>query len=298
MGSAAVIANPVAGTGRGRLAPAAAVCLLEDQGFSVELLVTGRQVEATELAARAAERHEFVAALGGDGTVHEVATGILGSGAALVVLPSGSGNDFAAGLGITDPVIGAAAAVTGQIHRIDVGFLDERPFFNSVGLLLAGCVSAQAAGLWRGLGRARYIIAALSALATTRPQPVVWQLAGEADPREGQYLLAEICNGPLTGGGFRLAPDADPSDGLLDVCMVTQLSLFGALRLLPAAARGERFDHPAISRPRTSELTFTLSRPTFYHCDGEPGPYPAGIHRVRLQRGALPVAVPAASGGR
>jgi diacylglycerol kinase family enzyme len=77
--------------------------------------------------------------------------------------------------------------------------------------------------------------------------------------------------------------------------LVSSLGAGAALRLLPAAARGERIEHPAVSRLRTAGLSFTLSEPTYCHRDGEPEPYPAGFHEVELQPGALAVAVPAAA---
>jgi YegS/Rv2252/BmrU family lipid kinase len=287
--TAAVIVNPQAGSRRKRLDPEEACELLRNQDFQVESFVTRRPGEAVEVAARAAQNHSVVAAVGGDGTVREVATGLLGTQAALAILPCGSGNDFARAVGLSSPVEGARAAGLRQPEPVDVGYLDHQPFFNSAGFFLSGLVSGQAARLCRWAGPVRYRLAAVSALFTYRPQSAQWQLNGAAKPWEGRWLLAEVCNGPSTGGGFVLAPAADPTDGQLDFCFIRPVPLRTALALLPAAARGERLTHPAVERPRAPGATLICEEPVALHLDGEPTTLPAGQHRLWVQAGQLPV---------
>ncbi len=292
MRSVALIANPVAGNRRRPLTPESAAALLRAHDLEVEVLIPGGPGEAMELAAAAARRHPVVVAAGGDGTVHEVATAVVASEAVLGVMPAGSGNDFAVGLGITSPAIGAAAVAADYRRAVDAASIDGRHFFNSAGFFLSGAVSGGAAGLWRWLGSGRYVVAAVRALATYRAQPACWRLDGEDRERDGRFLLAEVCNGSLTGGGFRLAPDADPTDGLLDLCLVRPMSAVTGLKLLPAAAAGRRIEHAAIERPRTTGLVLELPEPVPYHLDGEPGIWPAGTYRIEVSRGALSVAAP------
>ncbi len=292
--SVAVIINPTAGPPGSRLSPPEATLLLQQQAFEVETLVTTRPQEATELAARAAERHPVVVAVGGDGTLHEVAMGLLGTTAALALLPCGSGNDFAFALGIDTAEAGAAAAGRRHIRRIDVAYLNDWPFFNTVGLFLSGLVAARARRIWRGAGRLRYTLAAASAVITYRSQMAVWQLDGEVTDRRHRWLLAEIANGPRAGGEFLLAPDADPGDGLLDFVLVRSLPLWVLARLFPAAARGERLEHPSVYRPQATGATLTTEAEVPIHLDGEPTILPAGEYRVRLEPGALTVLAPAA----
>jgi diacylglycerol kinase (ATP) len=254
---------------------------------------TSRPGEASELAARAAERHPIVVAMGGDGTVHEVAVGLLASSAALAVLPTGSGNDFATGLGLTSPAAGAAAAGAGRVRVLDVGYFAGRPFVNTVGLFLSGLVSLRAARIGRRLGRLRYVLASLRSLPFYRPQPAVWELAGELTPRDGRWLLAEIANGPQAGGGFRLAPDADYSDGRLDFCLIAPLKLGTLLRLFPAAARGGRIEHAGVMQPRAAGATVRLPEATAMHLDGEPEILLPGEYAVTLAPGCLRVLAPA-----
>ena len=176
MDSTALIFNPAAGSSRRRCSADRAARLLSDAGFSVELLVTGGPGDAAALAARAAERHPVVAAIGGDGTVSEVARGLLGTRASLALLPGGSGNDFAWGMGIDTPEQGAAAAARRMPRRVDVGFFDDTPFVNSVGLLLSAEVSLRAASAPRFLSGARYLAAAAGGLLSHRPTRARWRL--------------------------------------------------------------------------------------------------------------------------
>ena len=282
---ALVVANPYAGNSRLRLGGLAALALVAPLGRVAEMGWTTGPGHATELAAAwAAQGGDLVVVVGGDGTVHEVAAGLAGTRCALAVLPSGSGNDFASGVGCATVALGLAAITDGRDVPVDVAALDDRNFVNSCGLFASGLVSGTAAGYWRWLGPARYSLAAARTLMSYRGQQATWHFGSgtDAETRTGQFLLAEICNGPLTGGGFRFAPDASLSDGLLDAALITPLGLVAGLKLLPRAARGERLDHPALSVVRSPEIVFESPEPVAYHVDGEAGVLPAGRHTLRI----------------
>ncbi|MCP4574310.1 MAG: YegS/Rv2252/BmrU family lipid kinase [bacterium] len=288
-----VIANPFAGTSRGRLDGPRAVDLLHAVGVDAELRPTAGAGDATRLAREAAAAGaDLVVAVGGDGTVHETAVGLAGTGTALAVLPSGSGNDFARGIGCPTVTAGLTAIARGGRRAVDVARIDGDVFVNSLGLLASGLVSGRAARLWRWLGGGRYVVAAVKTLVTYRGQTMTWVVDGREMPAE-RFLLAEICNGPFTGGGFRFAPDADFGDGRLDACLVRPPGVVAGLRLLPRAARGASLDHPAISVVTCRDLVFRSTEPVAYHRDGEPGVLVAGEHRVELMPGELLVCAPA-----
>ncbi|MEO2003352.1 MAG: acylglycerol kinase family protein, partial [Candidatus Poribacteria bacterium] len=118
-----LIANPTAGKGRTRRALGQVEALLRDTGLAVTLQITERPGHATELARRAAESGAgVVAAMGGDGTVREVAAGLFGTEATLAIIPMGSGDDFARSVGVPR-TIGEAVALfgTGVVSSCDVG---------------------------------------------------------------------------------------------------------------------------------------------------------------------------------
>ncbi len=279
-----LIANPFAGRGRFGLPPQDVLARLQDAGWSGETRLTEGAGDATRLARAAAEGGaDLVVAYGGDGTVHETAAGVVGTGCTLAVLPGGSGNDFAVGVGCRDLERGLGTILQGRPRAVDAWSLDGAPFFNSLGLLASGLVSGRAARLWRPLAGWRYRVAALGTLLGYRGQPVTWRLESAAGTSEldGSWLLAEICNGPLTGGGFRFAPDAAWDDGLIDACLIRPVHPLTALRLLPQASAGGRLEHPAILVRQAAQMEFVSDRPVAYHRDGEPGVLAAGRHTVR-----------------
>lgn len=300
-----VIANPFAGTGRGRLSGADAVKLLRDRGLAAVLKPTKRPGHARGLARDASRFTDLVVAVGGDGTINEVAGGLVGTGCRLGVLPSGSGNDFAGGIGCGTVEAGLAAIEGGRELAIDVCALNGAPFINSVGLLASGLVSNRAAQLWRWLGRARYSLATLEILLKYRGQEVHWEFGGvPADEPlpdvlvgKGRWLLVEVCNGPTTGGGFRFVPDARLSDGLLDVCLIEPVGLAAAVKMLPGAVRGDVVRHEAISVVRCTAVTFTSRRRIAYHRDGEASILAAGCHKIEMLPGKLRVLVPSGFDG-
>lgn len=294
MSAVAVIANPFAGPGRGRVPGEQVVQLLTGRGLKAELMATQGPGHATRLARDASRTCAAVVAVGGDGTVHEVAEGLAGTDCPMGVLPSGSGNDFARGVGCVDLDSSLLAICGGKTLDCDTGRLDGRFFVNSVGLLASGLVSLRASRLWRWLGRHRYVVASALTLLSYRGQRVRWQLSGggPATQLDERFLLAEICNGPYTGGGFRFAPGATFADGQLDACLIRPVSLLTGLTLLGPASRGETLDHPAISLVGCSRIAFYVEEPVGYHLDGEPGMLPAGEHVIELEAANLKVLVP------
>lgn len=301
METCAVILNPVSGSGRGRPRAADLVAALAAVGYAAEVLRTEGAGHARDLAAAAAARHPLVAVAGGDGTVGEAAAGLAGRDAVLAVLPAGSGNDFAAGLGVPDLAAGLAALRGGAVRALDLGEFAGRTFVNSCGLFLNGEVSRRAARVARRWGRFRYPLATLPLLGRYRAPRARWSFpdgAGGAAELEGRWTLAEVGNGPRCGGGFLLTPLADPGDGRLDFCLVRRLGLWDLLRTLPKGMRGRHLDHPRILYPRAASAVLEIDAATAVHWDGEADRLPAGRHEFRLRAGAVRVIVPAEEGRR
>lgn len=290
-----IIANPFSGTPQGRFGPEGVAREIRAAGHDVEVAWTEAPQHAAELAAAGAETHDMVVAKGGDGTVHEVACGLVGTGCPMAVVASGSGNDFARGIGCWKPEQGLDAILNGRDAEVDACELDGRTFVNSLGLLASGLVSNRAATLWRRLGGHRYTVAAVRTIVDYHGQDVTWTIAGQEGDSvlEGKFFFTEICNGPFTGGGFRFGPDASLADGLMDVCLIRPVGPITGLRLLPRATRGERVEHPKVAQLRCAELAFESPEPVAYHLDGEAGWLEPGHHEVRIQDRKLTVRVPA-----
>ncbi len=297
MQHAVIIANPFAGTSRGRLDGQAACALLCGAGFRAEFRPTGGPGHATDLAREAAaEGADLVISLGGDGTVHEVARGLVGTDSTFGVLPSGSGNDFARAVGCFTVQDALHTLTTGQDRLLDTASLDGEFFINSLGLLASGLISVRSAGLWRWLGHWRYTLASAATLLTYRGQDIHWKLYRGDDlvmEDKGRYLLAEICNARFTGGGFIFAPDALPDDGLLDVGLVKFIAPWVAMQQLPKAKSGKYLKHDAVSVWPLTRLEFSVDEPVGFHRDGEAGFLEAGTHVVEIVSRSIRVRVPA-----
>ncbi len=278
-----VIANPIAGPPRGRLSGEQAAELLTARGAEVTVETTRAPGHATDLAAAAAGTVDVVVAVGGDGTVMETASGLVGTGCPLAVLPAGSGNDFATANGVGTLAAGIESIFAGRRCELDVGTLDGDLFFNSVGLLGSGLVSGTANRMRRWLGRNRYVLAGAYHVVAFKGQRLRWLApGGDEAVIDDIFMLVEVCNGPLTGGGFRFAPDASFDDGLLDIFLFRKVGALAGLRLLPRAASGRIIGHTAASVVRAADMRFTSEQPVAYHRDGEPGVLAAGTHHIGI----------------
>ena len=226
-----------------------------------------------ELAARAAAGGATrVVAVGGDGTVHEVANGLLrqGGAAALGVVPIGSGNDFAKLVGVYrhSPVRAVRRLVTSQTVTFDVGRAGAEYFVNSMGVGFGPAVIRVRNGM-RGLsGFASYFVPVVRAFAGFRPPRLEIRAAGFSET--GYMMLVEVCNGTTAGGSYRFAPEAQPADGRLDVCLVRRVSLPRFLLALPRVMRGTHGTMREVALFRTRTVTIrSLDGPLPLHLDGE-----------------------------
>jgi len=296
--SVAVVMNPVAGPPRSRLSVDHVSELFSVRGIDVEIFVTHLPGGASELAAGAAEKHSVVVAIGGDGTVSEIATGLVGADTKLGIIPSGSGNDFAAGLGLNSIEDGVEAVVNGKTLSIDVAEFAGKRFVNSCGLFLDGDTSLVAAGIPRQFGKFRYLLASASSIFKCKPISAQWQFDSDQGYTtvDGKWMLVEVGNGPYCGGGFKLTPAADMSDGLLDFCMVSAMPKLRLAKMLPKGIDGSHLDRPEVIYPRSSGALVTIEEQFAVHWDGEAQKLPAGSYRFDLNPGALQVLTPGRTG--
>lgn len=292
-----VIVNPTAGGGRvmrsigwlrERLAPRP----------EARLEITRHPGDAEALAADAVgSGHDRIVAIGGDGTVQEVINGMLagGDGAELGIVPLGSGNDLARSLDLpSEPSSAWRVAIGRRTRRIDVGHAvngagAERWFASAGGVGFDAQVAAAMAQRrgWQA-GRAGYLLTTLAELRRFENRPIEVTIDGEGMPRN--VLFVAIANGAYYGGGMRIAPSARPDDGMLDICVVGDVSRLTVLRQLPNLYRGTHVDHPAVEMRGGIRVEIDGDRGTRIHLDGEPfGNLPL---RVTLSHQVLAVAVP------
>ena len=290
-GKTLIVTNPTSGSGRGLRYAERVRDLLNENHGAVEIRPTSARGEAEAFAAEAVhEGYACVAACGGDGTVHEVVNGLAGTEVALGILPCGRGNDFARAMGIPSaPEKAASVLLQGHVRPFDLGKVNDRYFATVVTL---GFDSEVARLVYEGQvpfkGMAAYLWGLARMLRVYRGAAL--RMTGDFGTIDQTVLLAATGNTSTYGGGIRIAPNASPSDGALDICLVRMMSVSRILRVFPRVYWGGHLTHPDIFSYRTGSLSMETERPVVLFADGEPvGETPAEIIAVP---GALRVACP------
>jgi diacylglycerol kinase family enzyme len=225
-----IIVNPFSGgprapvpAGDARLAFARRLAGLADP--AIEVAATAGPHHAAELAREFVSRgFARVIAWGGDGTINEAAGPLIGTGVVLGIVPSGSGDGLARGLGLWRPPEPALAAAISQPARaVDVGMLGDRHFLNIGGI---GFDAAVAATFERRSkrGHAAYLADSLLGVWTYKSRPYTVEVSGQCF--EGRRFVVAFANCREYGNGLVLVPNADPADGRLDMVMVAGGSPF------------------------------------------------------------------------
>ncbi|HEY8347121.1 MAG TPA: diacylglycerol kinase family protein [Symbiobacteriaceae bacterium] len=289
------IVNPTAGHGRAlklwkRLEPLAAS--LGD--FEVKL--TRYPGHARELAREAARGgFDRVIAVGGDGTVSEVAAGLVGTAAAFGVIPSGTGNDWIKSTGVPrDPEAALRVAFSGRRAKMDVGLAFGRHlFFNVAGIGFDAEVMRRVNGYGPVLkmfgGAVPHLLGVLGALREYRGVDVEVELDGRSFAVSRMALMA-VGIGRFFGGGLMILPNAAPDDGLFDIVWGDNLNRLELLNLLIKLFPGTHMGHPKVHFARGRRLVIRSDRPVFVEADGEViGQLPVSLE---LLPGALEVLLP------
>ena len=265
-----LIANPAAGTHRSRHIAAQVVELLGQRNIEFDLEFTAAPKHAAEIAVRSCKDFDAIVAIGGDGTVHEIAGAMLDCDTPLGIVPAGSGNDLIKSLGIPNDVQAAVdVLVAGRTRTIDTGTINGLCFVNVVGIGFDAAVNHNSHGIrWPASGRFRYVMALITTLGTYLPLPLTVTINGSTTTQD-LYLLT-IGNGTTCGGGFRLTPHAKLDDGLLDVTFVKPISIPRLLWHLPKVFQGTLdrvVRYASMTKVKKLRVESNLQVPV--HVDGE-----------------------------
>lgn len=293
-----VILNPYARRGRGGRLLDSVASAFRAAGVKAEIATTDRPRAAEQLAAAAqGNGAQCVVAAGGDGTISEVVNGLLGGRAVceappkLGIVPIGTGNDFADMLGLPRDVDSAVSVIArGASRLIDAATVNERFFDNNCALGMEAAVTLESSRIQHVKGNLRYVLALLKTLRRLES----WRLRVDwAEGRfEGPAHLLSICNGPRCGGLFRMAPQAQFDDGLLDVVIAPQMSRLSVLALTPHFVSGGHVRDPRVIYVRTRALRIEIQPGAPVHADGEILAMSASELRVECLPGALRVLTP------
>jgi diacylglycerol kinase (ATP) len=303
-----IVVNPASAGGRtGRDWPAAAARLRE-AGLDFDVALTTRPGEAVQLSRHAVrDGRALVVAVGGDGTINEVANGFFENGepapagARLGVLPMGTGGDLRRTLGIPRDVDGAAAALrAGRVRRIDAGRVTcalpdggttVRHFLNVADAGIGGEVVDRVNHGRRVVnGEVTFLLASVRTLLVWRNRPMRIVIDGRVRELVAQQVVVANCQ--YFGGGMRVAPSARPDDGLLDVVIAGDLGVWENVRGLGRIRKGTHLGagDPKLSHALAERIEVSSPSLVRVDTDGEqPGVLPAIFE---VQPGALEVICP------
>jgi YegS/Rv2252/BmrU family lipid kinase len=278
-----ILVNPISGRGHaGKMIPHIE-SLLRSHNLDFELVQTERPWHAAEIAEEASRKGvDVIAVASGDGTMNEAINGLMRARkagfnhTAMSMLPVGTGNDAAYGLGFSPDLEKAVDALArGERHCVDVGlvrggdFPEGRYFINGVGIGFDAAVGFEAVKIRWARGLLAYLIAALETIFLYYKPPLV-----EMELNGGKItmpaLMVSIMNGKRLGGGFYTAPEGDPSDGHLDVCIASVAGRMRILTLIPYFLKGTQTSQPEIRMERTGRINVRAVKGVLpAHCDGE-----------------------------
>lgn len=286
-----LVFNPAAGRGRAGGRRAALSSYLEGRGIGVCWHVTGGPGDAGRIVEGLPDG-ALVVAVGGDGTVHEVAAACVGTRRVMGVLPVGSGNDYVKALGVGTRLGRALEVVAGgEIRTVDAGEVNGIRFVNGLGIGFDAEVAAGVAEAPKVLGGfGGYLWSVGRLLWGFRCLEGRVRLGG-GEEIEAETILMAAALGTTYGARFRLAPAARLDDGLFDVIWSEKVSRAEVLRLIPDVLRGAHLAHPKIRFARAAEVEVALAKPAPAHVDGEMLP-PTSEFRARVLSGALRVLAP------
>jgi YegS/Rv2252/BmrU family lipid kinase len=320
-----IILNPTAGRGAGAQVREPIERVLREQGVPYDLTETTGPGHPKALAREAVHAgYDVIVSVGGDGTAHEVVNGMAEAAqqrgdwdagrpagppagppaGALGLIPVGTGNDYAwrLGLPLNEPEAAARLLIGGRRWVVDLGeVVDERDrreiFHNHFGAGFEAATAIESLKVQRFRGLALYL-AAISRVLPKYADPVKVTVRYNGVEQTAPMLLVSVANGGRTGGGFKIAPDAQLDDGLLDIIVGCSPNIPTTLYLLPHFMRGTHVGLAKyVTMARSSALAIDAPDGMPVHLDGEIYREDARRMEVRVLPGRLEVIIPSAPGG-
>lgn len=234
---------------------------------------------AVELARQAGEQgYEVVIAVGGDGTVHEVINGLMmlpeQQRPILGIVPVGSGNDFAHSAGIPiNPIEALNLALYGEARQLDVGILTDGEgrveyVDNTFGIGFDAITTIRSHKLPLLRGFLMYLVAVIQTIILNF-DPANLKVETDEETWEGPTVMFVMCNGPREGGGFLVAPDARPDDGIFQYASIGKVSRLMMFRLIPEVMKGTHGRFKEVRMGTFRKMNLTSENPLYIHTDGE-----------------------------
>lgn len=289
------IVNPISGTRKDKKRLVELLSKhIDTQQYALEIVYTQRAGHATQLAAESAMQGvDIVVAVGGDGTVNEVARALIGTSTALAIIPCGSGNGLARHLHIPMEAKQAIEAINhGELQSIDYGLINGTPFFCTCGMGFDAFVSLKFAKAGRR-GVLTYLEQTL--LESLKYKPETYELETEDGTYRHQAFLIACGNASQYGNNAYIAPRATLTDGLLDVTVLEPFTVMDVPSLAFQLFNKTIDQNSRIKTFRCRRLTVKRTAPGIVHFDGDPMTTSEQVD-IELVPAGLHVWLPGASG--
>ncbi len=265
------IINPIAGKERGEdLIPLIEKTMKENnREFKIE--ISQRERQATKIAEENLETYNTLVAVGGDGTVNEVARGIINRGkGTLAIIPCGTGNDMAKVLGLSkDPIEALETIVRGRTRKIDIGKANNQYFLNIASVGFDSEVVRNNIKIKKRIRHEiSYTFSVIYTLFKYRNKKAIVEIDGKVT--EENILLLAVGNGRYYGGGLEILPMSKLDDGFLHVCLVSNVNKAVLFILFPSIFNGSHFKHKKYVRGyKAKNINVKTEEDVMLNVDGE-----------------------------
>jgi diacylglycerol kinase (ATP) len=262
------IINPISGGKKKDGVPDLIEKYLGGSIFKTVIVFSDGVAHARQIAKEAVNKFDVIVAVGGDGTVNEVASAIVGSNTALGIIPFGSGNGLARFLGIPMDTVKAIETLgAGRTLYIDSAKLNGKPFFNMAGMGFDAHIS-EVFSHTKKRGFISYIKSSIKEITTYKAQPYIITIDGKAYEREA--FMLSFANSSQYGNNAHISPNASVQDGLLDVCVIKQFPLWRffemGIRMITKTSDKTKY----VEIIRGKQIHINRPTPGPVHLDGEP----------------------------
>lgn len=262
------IVNPKAGTNLQKHILKSVDRYLDHRYFTYSIWHTEKAGHAVDLARKAREEaFDIVVAVGGDGSINEVASALLHCETVLGIIPAGSGNGLAMHLGYGRDIDKAVQMLnTAKVQTIDCGRLNGKPFVNLAGIGFDGFVAKQMKdSIWRGF--IAYFFKSVKAGLTYTPR--VCTIETEDRSITKKCFVITVANGPMYGYSFQIAPDAKLDDGLFSVVIFKDVPRWQYFAAVPSSLKGKIYEAGFVEHYTARRIKVASEGINFVHIDGE-----------------------------
>lgn len=268
-----ILANPVSGKKKGKIYALRVKELLKKNNIEAEIILSEYPKHLTKVARELSQKEKCrFYSLGGDGTLNEIATGVIGTNSEIVVVPCGTGNDFLRSISKYNSMrkIINTSVNKKSLPTDVITFGKDRYCINILNMGFDAMI-AKNVDKFRNVpfisGSAKYNLSIMYTLASGKN--FKFKISSNEKSIKGRFTLAVVANGSYYGGGIKPCPNADVNDSLLDICLINSTETFAKLKLLPKYKKGTHLNLKQVSIFKTKEIKIVSTRKFPVSADGE-----------------------------